>query len=137
MRIKKGIHPIYANTVAKAIVDASWRHNVPENVLTAVLMTESGFKLHAMRYCRKSKRMTDYGIGQIHIYQIKRHGFDVDRLITDLDYSVNASAQILSWFHKKYAKKYKWWAARYNCGVKKKITGGTCKRYIKKLRKYL
>ena len=137
MKMKKNIHPIYASTLAKIIVDASWRYDVPENVLTAILMVESGFKLHAMRYCRKAKRVTDYGIGQIHIAQIKRKGFDKDRLITDLDYSVKAAASILSWFKKKYEKKHKFWAARYNCGVKKKITGGTCRRYIKKLRRYL
>ena len=136
-KFKPSINRMYAYIIAKNIVRASDRHNVPPKVLTAILKVESNFTLHAIRIDRKSRRPTDYGIGQIHIGTIRRMQLDKERLVTDLEYSILVSAEILSWFKKKFARKEKYWYARYNCGYKKKQWGGTCTRYKRKMRRYL
>jgi hypothetical protein len=57
---------------------------------------------------------TDIGMSQIHINTIHAYQFDVHRLSTDIEYSIEAGAKVLSFFKKQYSKSEKNWWSRYN-----------------------
>lgn len=80
---------------------------------------------------------SDFGISQIHINTIKRYKFDLERLTTDLEYSVNSGALVLSWFYKTYAHKESTWWTRFNCGTKKGTWRNTCQTYYILVKPYL
>jgi hypothetical protein len=68
----------------------------------------------------KSKVCSDFGIGQIYYKTANSYGFDVGSLTTDLEYSINAAAQVLAGFKKRYeARENDWWT-RYNARSKTK-----------------
>lgn len=74
-----------------------------------------------------------YGIAQIHYKSARRYSADVNRLMTDMDYSVELGARILSFFHKNYRKREpSRWFCRYYVGTAsvKKIKKN-CSEYIK------
>jgi hypothetical protein len=82
---------------------------------------------------------TDFGISQIHIATAKLEGysFDIDKLTTDLEYSIESGIKVLSYFHKRYSKKEKDWWVRYNCGAVKNIdTSKTCQTYKKMVSRF-
>lgn len=57
---------------------------------------------------------TDFGIGQIWYRTAQSYEFDIERLTTDLDYSVEAAAIVLKDFQNRYAHKEPDWWTRYN-----------------------
>ncbi len=63
---------------------------------------------------------SDYGIGQIHYKTVERFGFDVDKLTSDLSYSVEAGAIVLAGFRRMYAHKEVDWWTRYNASTPSK-----------------
>lgn len=63
--------------------------------------------------------ITDLGISQIHYLNVKRFGLDRNRLMTDLDYSVDSGAMILAEYSKYQKEEPKTWYSRYNCGTRK------------------
>jgi hypothetical protein len=68
----------------------------------------------------KSKVCSDFGIGHIYYKTANSYGFDVGSLTTDLEYSINAAAQVLAGFKKRYeARENDWWT-RYNARSKTK-----------------
>lgn len=68
----------------------------------------------------KSKVCSDFGIGQIYYKTAASYGFDINRLTTDLSYSVFSAAKVLSDFKRRYeAKEVNWWT-RYNASSKTK-----------------
>lgn len=61
----------------------------------------------------------DFGIAQINEKTIQRYGFDQNKLMTDLTYSVDAAAVVLSDFKKGFKKKEPdTWYCRYNAGTR-------------------
>ncbi len=94
---------------------ASVKHKIHPRLYTAILMQESGYKLDA-KNCGPEK-CTDFGIAQIYYKTAKRYNFDIQKLLTDLEYSVNAGAKVLAWFRKTYASSEKYWWCRYNTGT--------------------
>lgn len=79
----------------------------------------------------------DFGIGQINHKTIKAHNFDKTRLMSDLDYSVDASAKILAGF-KSFKKNEPNWFCRYNAGSAPlwKIQE-TCETYTKLVARHM
>ena len=64
--------------------------------------------------------VTDYGIAQIYYKTVDSYEFDTEKLLTDLRYSIDAGAEVLGYFYKRYSKReYDWWV-RYNIGTRKK-----------------
>lgn len=80
----------------------------------------------------KDRIIMDVGISQIFFKTAERYGFDLDKLTTDLEYSVMAGAQVLSDFKKKYGKKELLWWSRYNASspAKRKIYQALVERYL-------
>lgn len=136
IKIKKGIHPMYALSIAKYTVKASKVYNLPPRLLVAIFKVESSFRLHAVRKDRRSRRPTDYGIGQIHISNIRRMGLNKKKLLYDLEYSIMAAARVLSEIKKRRAKREKYYWVRYNCGSKRSLKRRTCRRYKRKIKRY-
>lgn len=82
--------------------------------------------------------VNDIGIAQINVKTIKAYKFDIGRLMNDLEYSVDAGANVLSWFRKVYSKKEPlMWYSRYNCGTKRNVNRTTCNNYKRLVSKYL
>ena len=90
-------------------------------IFTAILMQESSYRLAATN-CRVGldlsnstrKVCTDFGIGQIYHTTVTAFGMDVNRLTTDLEYSVEAAAIVLADFDRMYGHKESDYWTRYN-----------------------
>lgn len=126
----------YADELANIIRYVGIKHDVPLHVYTAILMQESGYKLYA-KNCHKYG--CDLGIAQIYEKTARAYGFETDRLMYDLAYSLEAGAIVLSYFKKRYAKKEpNRWFSRYNCGTKyKNVKSVKCDKYFKAVSRYL
>jgi len=149
-----------AMELSNVIYQVSKRHKIPSKIYTAILMQESRYKLNALakscgfrelasvnkvkyNFAVSKKNVgcvyTDFGIAQVHYKSILRQNLDHKRLLTDLNYSVNAGAEILSYFARKFAKKEPHrWFCRYNVGTqsanKVKIA---CSGYIKLVKRWM
>jgi hypothetical protein len=108
-------------------------------------MQESSYQLNA-KGChigRNTKTFTidevcsDFGMPQIYVKTAISYKFDIDLLLTDLEYSVAAGAEVLAYFQKTYANKEpKMWYTRYNCGTKSNVYRQTCKTYKQLVKRY-
>lgn len=112
----------YQLALAQTIVKKSKKHKVSSKVLTAMLMQESSYNINAknvkcgisMTTGRKDCVVVDYGIGQINHKTIKHFNLDQKKLLSDLDYSVEAAAIVLADFKRMYGKKEVEYWTRYN-----------------------
>lgn len=123
----------YAMELSNIIVKLGKAYGINPLKLSAILAVESQYELNAV-----NSKTLDYGVAQINHKTIERYGFDKQKLLTDLEYSVKAGAIVLSDFKKKYGDKEKDWYCRYNAGTNSlnKIQD-KCDLYIKKVKKYL
>lgn len=121
-----GLPKKYAQTLAQTIVKKSNKHKISSKVLTAMLMQESGYNVSAKNVrCgtsittgQKDCVVIDYGIGQINHKTIQHFKFDQKKLLSNLDYSVEAAAIVLADFKRMYGKKESDYWTRYNSGTK-------------------
>lgn len=80
----------------------------------------------------KRKVCSDFGIGQINERTVQRYNFEINSLLYDLEYSVEAAAIVLKDFQKRYKhKEWNWWT-RYNASSEDKR-----EIYRHKVEKYL
>jgi hypothetical protein len=99
----------FAKKLRQAIFMSCLRHKIPCKIYTAILMQESKYKLGAVN------RVTqDHGVAQINHKTAAAFGFDIERLTTDLEYSVDAGAQVLADFRRMYGKTEVDFWTRYN-----------------------
>jgi hypothetical protein len=120
----------YKHRLINAVCASAEKHGVPVEVLVALLHVESGFRLGAV-----NSKTNDFGIAQVNEFNIKAFGINKKLLLTDLEYSIDKGAMILSWFHRTYSKRESMWYARYNVGTRK-LRGALLKiynRYGKKI----
>lgn len=127
LKNKPTLDKVYADKLAKAIYAVSSKHHVNPIKISAILRQECGYKLKCINAISK-----DYGIGQINHKTIKAFNFDKQKLLTDLNYSVEAAAIVLSDFKKRYAHKEKDFWTRYNSSNKEKR-----EKYRKLVARYL
>lgn len=80
---------------------------------------------------------TDFGISQIYYKTAKRYDFNLTKLNSDLEYSVEAGAIVLSYFMSRYKKTEKDWWVRYNCGTRGSVERDTCQVYKKLVERYM
>ena len=104
------IDTAYAKHVSELVVSTSKKYNIRPDIYTAILLQESRLKLDAV-----NKRSKDYGIAQINERTAKSFKFCKKKLVTDLPYSIEAGAIVLSDFKRRWFKKegYNYWT-RYN-----------------------
>ena len=118
----------YSKTLAKTILEKSKKHGVSPTILAAVLMQESSYRISAKNFrCGISVTtgeqdcvVVDYGIGQINHKTIKNFNFDETRLLSDLEYSVEAAAIVLADFKRMYGHKEEEYWTRYNSSTPSK-----------------
>lgn len=64
--------------------------------------------------------IVDFGIGQINHKTIKAFNFDKNKLLSDLEYSVEAAATVLADFKRVHGNKDSEFWTRYNSGDREK-----------------
>lgn len=108
-------------------------HNLDPADFLCVLKIESSLKLNSI------SDTGDYGIGQINIKTWKQ--FEPERLLKDLQYSLNASASILSYYKQlKAQEEPETWVCRYNVGpgsLQRSSRYEACQAYLNKFFKCL
>jgi len=124
---KPDINLAYARKLSRGIVASAKKHNVRHNIYTAILMQESCYKNNAV-----NKKSKDYGIAQINIKTIVAFKFDKRKLLTDLNYSIDAGAEVLGDFKKRHFKKegYNYWTRYNTSNLNKRLV------YKQKVQKY-
>lgn len=121
----------YSEEVAVSIDKYAKEYKIPPNIIAAIFMVESGYKLNSI-----NKASSDYGIGQVNEYNIRAYKLDKMRLLTDLDYSVKWGVHVFAWFYKKYPLDTA--IKRYNCGTRPScVRIKSVKRYLRLVKKYL
>lgn len=127
------INQQYARRVATIVDRLADKYKVPANVLAGIMMVESNYQLNVV-----NAKSNDYGILQINQYHINNGSkFDKVRLLTDLEYSIEAGFIVFKWFYKTYPTLEEA-VKRYNVGT---CTNGclqweTVVRYWNKVRRY-
>lgn len=117
LKNKPTIDKTYARKLANVIVDKASKYDISASKYTAILAQESNYKLNAINH--KSK---DYGISQINHRTAKAFNIDTNRLLTDLDYSVEAGLIVLADFKKRYGHREEDYWSRYNSSNRQKRT---------------
>lgn len=159
-------HPIYCqikknkpsidNDIAMELSNLIYKmhkkYHIPSRIFTAILMQESGYDLEAKGchtgIAKKHFRdvaeevvettiCTDFGISQIYYKTAKGFDFDLNKLNSDLEYSVEAGAIVLRDFMERYESKENLWWVRYNCGNRGSVKRDTCQIYRKLVERYL
>ena len=119
----------FAFRLARVIRDVAKKYGVPANVVAGIAFVESSYKLNAV-----NKASNDYGIMQVNGWHVRNSKLSVDKLLTDLEYSVEHGVRIFKWFYNKYPLDEA--IARYNCGVRKDcIKWKKVKRYVDLVKK--
>jgi len=123
------INKRYARKLSNMIYRAARKHRVPADLFTAILMQESQYKQSAKgcvkgldEYMDEVVVCSDYGITQINYRTARRYGFDIQRIMDDVEYAINCGAKILFDFKRRYAKIEKHWWTRYNASSPDKRT---------------
>lgn len=130
----------YSQKLAQTILTKSKKHGVSAKVMAAMLMQESSYAINAKNTrCGVSITtgerdcvVVDYGIGQINHKTIKHFKFDEKKLLSDLEYSVEAAAIVLADFKRMYGhKEHEYWT-RYNASTpsKRQIYKSLVARYM-------
>lgn len=120
--------PAYSQVLAQTILVQSKKHKIPAKLLAAILMQESAYKVSAKNiHCgvsvysgKEDCIVIDFGIGQINHKTIKVFNFDKNKLLSDLAYSIEASAIVLADFRRMYGQKESDYWSRYNAGTRSK-----------------
>lgn len=115
----------YAQELAEVIKKHSDDYGISPNKLIGILMQESSYRMHV------TNKGKDFSIGQINIRNIKYYKLDKNRLMSDVDYSVGATAMMLSDLKVKYGHKEKDYWTRYHSFTpsKRKIYKRLVERY--------
>jgi hypothetical protein len=109
----------------------STEFNIPFQVMSAIAMTESSYRLNV-----KNQNSNDYGIFQINQENINYYKFDKQKLLNDLDYSIKSGFIVFNWFYNQYPLNEA--IKRYNCGTSKDcINWKVVKNYLTKVQGYL
>ena len=109
LKNKPDINRSYAKKLANIIDIKSIKYNIDPIQYTAMLAQESQYRLEAV-----NTTTGDYGISQINYRTAAAYGLDIARLISDLEYSVEAGLIVLFDFKKRYAYKETDYWSRYN-----------------------
>jgi len=119
----------YALKLATNIDKVCDKYALNKRRFTAILYQESAFKMGVI------SSTGDYSISQIHHRTAAAFGFDLKRLLNDMEYALECGAIVLKDFKTRYGHKKDWYVM-YNCGVKD-INRDTCQRYKKSIEKLM
>lgn len=129
---KPSIEHKFAVKISNLFDEMADKYKVPANVIAAIAMVESSYRLNAV-----NKRSKDFGIMQVNLYNIKAYNFDKQRLLNDVRYSIEAGVIVFQWFYKIYNTAEEA-VKRYNAGTAKGATKWKGPiNYWKKVQKYM
>ena len=118
-------------SLSTIITNSALKHNLERSTLSCILKIESGYRLNA------ESTTKDYGIGQINERTIKWLKLDKDKLLNNLEYSVDAAASHLNYLQQLLKPSYnRTWPCAYNVGVAGLIgrnKGYLCELYLSRL----
>jgi hypothetical protein len=98
-------------------------------IYLAILFQESSLRVDPTKCKNNIESCRDFGIGQVaYKYWGKPLKVNKHKALTDLEYSVALSIQVLENYRKKYAKKDRYWYTRYHSNTPK-----LRKRYLKRI----
>lgn len=104
--------------LAQAFVRVAVKYNLKPQRLIAIAALESMFDVSAYNV-----KTADYGIMQVNEYNVKAMKLDKTRLLHDIEYSIDAGAQVLKYMKHRFAKREPaTWVCRYNVGVRSSLT---------------
>jgi len=120
----------YAYELSNIIYEKATKHNINPRRFAAILAQESMYRLDA-KNC-KDGVCNDFGIAQINKKTIEAFGFDKQRLLKDLEYSIEAGVLVLADFKRMYGDKEQYWWTRYNASnpEKRKIYKQLVMRFL-------
>lgn len=125
------LSPKYSEKVAESIDKHAASYGIPSNIVAAIFMVESAYKVNAV-----NTKSNDYGIGQINEFNIKAYKLDKLRLLSDMNYSVKWGIHVFSWFYKRYPLDVA--IMRYNCGTRPScIKIRSVRSYLRKVKQYM
>lgn len=121
----------YLNKLVEAFLSAQEKYGIPAIVLQAIARIESSYVLNTV-----NPKSNDYGIMQVNEYHIGKGKFTKEKLLTDLQYSVNAGAKVFQWFYQTFPLEEA--VKRYNCGTKDKcIDYEKVEKYLERFKRAL
>lgn len=115
------LQPIYsknkerAHLVATAIVESSKNNDIDSEIYLAILFKESSLLTDPQNCLKEAKSCTgDYGMSQVN-YRTWGKVLNIDKakMLTDVAYSIEVGARVLS-YYKRYENKDSIWYARYH-----------------------
>tara|TARA_R100000951_G_C2653160_1_gene185154 strand:+ start:5750 stop:6340 length:591 start_codon:yes stop_codon:yes gene_type:complete len=156
----------HAMRISNIIYKMQGKYKIPARIFAAILRQESNYTLkingchkglilpdcqklegpesirvkcemNKDEFTKEVKICSDFGISQIYYRTARRFGIDINKLTTDLAYSIEAGARVLADFKKRYGKKDEYWWLRYNCGTRSTTNRDTCQIYKKLVERYL
>jgi len=117
--------------ISAQITKAATKHKLERRLLSCLYFVESTYRLNVV------SRTGDHGIGQVNEKTALWFKMDINRLTSDLAYSVDRSAYVLAYYKKlKHAEEPRQWFCRYNiggAGLTKKGRGGACEAYLERI----
>ena len=120
-----------ASKISSLITASAAKYNVERRLLSCLYFVESTYRLNVISATH------DYGIGQINRSTAAGFNMDLGRLTTDLAYSIDRSAYVLSHYQSlKRSDEPRQWICRYNVGpgpLTKKGRGGACEAYLQRI----
>ena len=137
--------------VSNAIYRATRKHKVSANLVSAIFMQESSYRINA-KGCvtglvsvsgsygtkfQETKVCSDFGISMINYKTARKMKIDIRRLTVDLEYAVESGVLVLVAFQKRFGHREMDWWTRYNCGNKGTTNRTTCITYRKLVERYL
>lgn len=138
--ISPGINKQLAFQISNKISKYSRKYGLDAKLFVAIIRQESNFKLDA-KGCVEGLNVdfeeirvcNDFGMIQLNYRTAKLYGFDIQRTMIDLDYSIFVGMKILYDFKVRYAKKEEFWWTRYNAKdeIKRELYRKLVMRYYK------
>ena len=109
----------YAARLSMVIYKKTLKYGLEPRIFTAMLAQESKYNLGTLGYkSKRARKPIDFGIAQINKNTIKSMHLDKNRLLTDMEYSVEAGTKVLADFKHTYGSEKTYWT-HYNSGKTK------------------
>ncbi len=134
-----------AMDLSNVIYKVTKKYDISSNILTAIFAQESAYNIGAEncmtgleKSALKEGKMVettvcfDFGIGQINWKNVKNRKWDIVRLMSDYDYSVESAAIVLSEFKNRFKKWDETYWTRYNARntIKRELYRKLVERYL-------
>lgn len=124
------VAPEKPQNITKLITRAAKKYKLDRRLLSCLYRVESNYQLTA------ESTTDDHGIGQVNGRTARALHINVNKLKSDLRYSINRSAELLAYWQWLYKRSEpRTWVCRYNVGNRelKGAIGAACERYLAKV----